>query len=804
MSDRRPTQYLIGEWLVEPDAGRITRDGATTTLRPREMDLLVYLAERPGQVVRTDDIMQDVWSGVEVTNDSLYFSVSQMRKALDGDDAGSLIETIPKRGYRLTAPVRRVESGEPTTAAVPAPETADGRDNDNSPRRGLHVGLAAAVAAVGVFWFVQGGEEPTPAREDIVAVAVPDQHSIAVLPFVDLSPEADYTYFSDGISEEILNRLTRVSGLRVAARTSSFAFKDSPEDVVEIGRSLGVANLLEGSVRKEGDRVRISVQLIDAATGFQMWSDSFDRQLTSVFEIQDEISRRIADALQITLASTSEIGGSKTDTAVSPAALDDYLMGLEGYRISSFDSLREAERRFRDALQQEPEFHAARIQLAATLLQLVNVGATSDPALIDEAESLVLAALDARPDDAHAHKAYGVVLKYQNEGEAARREFIRALELAPSDASAMVHLAQSYAKAGDVAGARRLLDRAMRIDPFSVKLLHSYSLIERQFGMVENARYALERAVAVHPENPNPWWMLGEILVSEYGELANGLNLFLQAAERDPSDYEIAAYVAAAYLTLDQLEEATVWIERAESTGPDDAVTTQAVRALYAGAAGDEEQSRAAAREGIEDRSERFFARAHLTSPMLKTFINASIGSGDGGDAADLLLSDQPQKHAMGPDRVLGEDDLEGLVTLSDLPRRWMLETAIALQADGRDDEALQLTTALQPLRIDAVDGIRDRLRSDDFLFEAEMLALEGDADGAFDRLNEAVDRRFIFQWQVFYRDNAALRNLHADPRWDDLLARIEGQIASERQLASRNVGMLAIDPPYSAEDIRR
>ena len=160
------------------------------------------------------------------------------------------------------------------------------------------------------------------------------------MPFIDLTPETDYTYFSDGITEEILNRLTRIQGLRVAARTSSFTFKDSSADVIEIGRSLGVANLLEGSVRKEGDRVRIAVQLIDATTGFQLWSDSYDRQLTSVFEIQNEISRRVADALEITLASNGV--GDRADHPASADVLDDYLLGLEALRTQTFESLARA------------------------------------------------------------------------------------------------------------------------------------------------------------------------------------------------------------------------------------------------------------------------------------------------------------------------------------------------------------------------------------------------------------------------------------------------------------------------------
>lgn len=261
------------------------------------MDLLVYLAQHQRAVVTTDDIIKDVWAGVAVTNDSLYFSMSQLRKALDDDEsAGSIIETLPKRGYRLLVPVEfpadapAEEAMTATPAPVHAAVIAEARPRGRST---LWLGLGA-IALVMILVGAINGFDDAPAQID-AATTSPAVNSIAVMPFVDLTPETDYTYFSDGITEEILNRLTRIKGLRVAARTSSFSFKHKESDIVEIGRALGVTSILEGSVRKEGDRVRISAQLIDATTGFQLWSNSYERELSSVFAIQNEISRRIID-----------------------------------------------------------------------------------------------------------------------------------------------------------------------------------------------------------------------------------------------------------------------------------------------------------------------------------------------------------------------------------------------------------------------------------------------------------------------------------------------------------------------------
>lgn len=170
------------------------------------------------------------------------------------------------------------------------------------------------------------------------------------MPLIDLSPETDYTYFSDGITDEILNRLARVQGLLVAARTSSCAFKNSEASIKEIGDALGVGTILEGSVRKDAGRVRVSVQLINTDTGFQLWSETYERELSSVFAIQNEISRHIADALELTLTGDAADTESVELLVSNPRVVDEYLMGVESLRTYSFDSIRQAIRHFENVL----------------------------------------------------------------------------------------------------------------------------------------------------------------------------------------------------------------------------------------------------------------------------------------------------------------------------------------------------------------------------------------------------------------------------------------------------------------------
>ena len=790
--------FRLADWLIQPALGRVSRAGSEASLRPREMDLLVYLSQRAGEVVRTDDIMSDVWQGVEVTNDSLYFSISQLRKALDDGSGASIIETIPKRGYRIVAGVEAIEpnetsnlSGENAISQSPTDPGSVGTIGAGQGRlHGLRVGVAAVlVAIVGVLWFGIDDQAPPPREEPVVLAPLDaEPGSIAVMPFIDLTPETDYTYFSDGITEEILNRLTRVPGLRVAARTSSFTFKDSDLGVAEIARALGVANLLEGSVRKEGERVRISVQLIDATSGFQLWSESFEHTLTSVFDVQNKISRKVAEALKVTLTSSNGEGGGKSTAVASPYVLDEYLLGLEALRVMSFGSLRSAVDHFENVLEADPSFDNARIQLAMAKIQLINTGAASDMSLIADADALVSKVLDGNPDDGDAHRVLGMVRKWQKRWPEAVAQFERALEIAPSDSESMEHLAHSFAGAGRLEDWRRMLDRAMRVDPFSVRILQSVANVNRMFGDIAAAHDTIGRAIKLRPENPNLWWVLGQIQAAEEGKLADGLESFLTSAESDPSDYEIAAYVAATYASLEMQAPAAHWLDRSDRLGPDDAFTTWALRAAFEQIDGQGDAAVDSAGSGFRDRGYRFWSHPLLTAPLLNVLVSEADGP-DGAEAvARLLLDNVPEPANLAGDSQPGELGSRSALTKDDMPRLWFIAIAAAYKRSGNLTGAQEALEVLQGVRIDDVRAVRNKLRGIDFLLEAEIRAIEGDLDGAFEMLDAALDRGYVFLWQIRYANNAAFADLRADARWTGVMERINNKIAAERQLVSDSV----------------
>jgi transcriptional activator of cad operon len=311
------TLLRIGAWCVDPTSGQISRDGESSRVEVRTMRLLLCLAERAGEVVSIEELLNRVWPEVAVSSDSVYQAVASLRRVL-GDDPKrpTYIATAPRLGYRMVAAVRPwVEE-----AGVRAEALEDGRRgaaSENSripyvPTSGMPRGRAIAwvggVAICLVIGFaflsrVHGMDVFFGRGAGIraVAAAVPaaqPQRSIAVLPFLDLTEEMTEEPFADGMTEELIDKLSKIPGLRVPGPTSSFYYKGKQVPIAEIGRTLGVAYVVDGSVRKSGARVRVAARLVRADNGYVVWSESYDRPFHDRLMVQDDIAGAVARALR--------------------------------------------------------------------------------------------------------------------------------------------------------------------------------------------------------------------------------------------------------------------------------------------------------------------------------------------------------------------------------------------------------------------------------------------------------------------------------------------------------------------------
>jgi TolB-like protein/DNA-binding winged helix-turn-helix (wHTH) protein len=285
-----PTTLLrIGEWRVNPASGEISRNGDSARVEARTMRLLLCLAEHAGEVVSVEDLLNFAWSGVIVSPDSVYQAVASLRRLL-GDDSKqpSYIATVPRLGYRMVATVSPWSEDQPREEAPP-----------NTSSRKIAVAVCVVIVIASIFI----------GRVLLVRPKVangPPQKSIAVLPFLDLTDAMSQEPFADGMTEELIDRFSKIPGLRVPGATSSFYFKGKHVPIPDIAKALGVAYVLDGSVRKSGARLRVAARLIRAANGYVVWSETYDRPLDDILMVQDDIAGEVTKALSTSIGAAPD------------------------------------------------------------------------------------------------------------------------------------------------------------------------------------------------------------------------------------------------------------------------------------------------------------------------------------------------------------------------------------------------------------------------------------------------------------------------------------------------------------------
>ena len=468
--------------------------------------------------------------------------------------------------------------------------------------------IGALVIALGYFAWDKFGTGPEAGARSAEA-------SIAVLPFVNISADPEQEYFSDGISEELLNVLAKVPGLRVAARTSSFQFKGENRDVGEIAKQLRVAHILEGSVRKSGTTLRITAQLIDAEEGFHIWSETYDRELDDIFAIQDEISAAIVEALIERLGLTAAVV-PKVQAAASTEAYEAYLLGIHEMEKRGGGPLALAAIQFEKALEIDPDYVPAMARLAITYLLLPGYDFINNPPAEMEAKALPLAerALALDPDLPEVQAAMGFYWWQGGDPLAAEPYLRRALELNPSFATVQVWLASLNGQLGRYDVQLEMLEAAVRIDPLSRLAVNNLAEAYRERKMPDKALPLVERLRSLSPLFHGA--RTADLLEDE-GRLAEAALAWLEVLAIDKNDnggrngfatlieqqfglYEEAIaygwFPISSHFALGRAEEAIALVARFEPmVAPDDAGFRAAVGSVYL-AAGD----RARARQDLE------------------------------------------------------------------------------------------------------------------------------------------------------------------------------------------------------------
>lgn len=435
---------------LDPSRGELNRGGVPIPLEPKVLDLIVWLASHPGQLVSRDDLIEHVWNGRIVSDSAISSAINAARAALgDSGKKQRLIRTIPRRGFRFEGDVAHSQA-------------------------------------------IKSGNAP-------------EKPSVAVLPFENLSGDPEQSYFSDGITDDIITELSRYDELFVVARHSSFAFRGALLSADEIARELGVQYIAEGSVRRAGDRIRVTARLIDPMGGNDLWSERYDRDIRDIFEVQDEISAVIANTLVGAITRQHHRRALlKGEDAVN--AYDHFLRAVELNYLMEPAKARAARTEAQNALESDPEFARAHALVAWThISEASNAWAEDTRKALDLAKDAALAGVAANNREPFAHAVLGWVYMWSDKAfERGLEEQRRAVETNPGNAQFRSMLAFSMTYAGQSTEALVALDEAMRLNPYYPELFHVfYGRALFNLRRYEEAIPRLERIRTSQPYHAN-------------------------------------------------------------------------------------------------------------------------------------------------------------------------------------------------------------------------------------------------------------------------------------------------------------
>jgi len=460
------SEFQIGDWLVEPALNRLRKGAERVTLEPKTMAVLVYLVSRAGEVVSAEEILTQLWPDTVVNDGSVYWYVARLRKAFgDSPKKQQTIQTVPKKGYRLVAPVKA----------------------------GLERSIDAELARV------ESRLANLPREYLSQKLGLPEQHHVAVLPFLNLGAD---DYFCDGITEELVHVLAHVRGLQVVGRSSSFAFRERQLDLRVIGRLLNVSHILEGSVRKSGSRVRVTAQLVSTRDGVHLWSDTFESKDSDLIQVQQEIALTVAEAMKVSLVSGEE-GRINARYTKDPAAWEMFLIGRQHWYTRSANRLPEAIRWYQKALDKDPTFALAHAGLAAAHSVYPWYGHLEPRKAAASAKEEADKALQLAPDLAEGHAVMGAIcFEYDFDCLAGEQHLRRSIDLKPSCAEARHWYGDllSVLSRHDDALAQAIL--TLRLEPLSVLYQLRLARILAEAGRYHEASEAFTRALEMDPLQP--------------------------------------------------------------------------------------------------------------------------------------------------------------------------------------------------------------------------------------------------------------------------------------------------------------
>jgi TolB-like protein/DNA-binding winged helix-turn-helix (wHTH) protein/Tfp pilus assembly protein PilF len=482
-----PEDIRFDGWVLRRRPLELFRGEHRVRLQNQPLRVLEELLTRPGELVTREQLVARLWPKRVVDFDSsLNAAVRRLRAAMEDEaETPKYIETVPRQGYRFIGTIGPVSSAAHTQSNSHV-ESAPPAEAPS--RRGLYLAVAAVifVALIGAALWRTWDREPASSRRA--------EKSIVVLPFADLSPERDQEYFADGLTEELLNSLAQSKDLRVIARTSAFSFKGQSVDIPTLAERLNVTHVLEGSVRKSGDRLRITAQLVDAANSLHLWSETYDRRLDDVLDVQSDIANAVAKALEVALSPRQSPGAT-----VDPHAYEQYLRANFFFQRRAPGDIDRAKEYYQQALEADPRFARAWAGLAGVFRIQTYEGALDYEQGLEQLRSAADRALALDPDLPDAHLRLSHYYYARGDHETGTKHFRRAESLSPNHPLLLGNLAGYMAEEERWDEALELQRRAVAADPLSFTSQDNLTSMLLMAGRVEEARVEAAKARELEP-----------------------------------------------------------------------------------------------------------------------------------------------------------------------------------------------------------------------------------------------------------------------------------------------------------------
>jgi TolB-like protein/DNA-binding winged helix-turn-helix (wHTH) protein len=770
-------KFRLGGWLVEPALNRISQGQKRVHLRPRVMDVLVYLAHHRGEVTSADELLEHVWAGRVVTSASIYAALNHLREAL-GDDAQQpqYIRTIPRRGYRLIADVEFATA--PQQEPLPRDlMPAAGAAAHERPRKirlwadfivpSRYRSLVLAASLIALVATVLSTHEKMGVNGTAPVLSRP---SLAVLPFVDLSEDQEGFQFSDGMHSELLTKLGRLEAIKVIARNSVLAYRGTSKDPRTIGEELDVKTIMAGEVQRSGNRLHVNIQLVDTKTNEHIWAETYDRELTAtnMFAIQSEIANEVANTLRVELSPQQQTLLADQPTT-NTAAYEAYLMGQHLMAKRTTAEVAESVRYFQEAIALDAEYALAYVGLADAYIILEWYGDQPSTNLMAKSRAAIDRALELDGELGEAYASLGsLVFADYEQSEAAYR---RSIELSPNHATAHHWYGTLLRLNGRFEEAGQQFEKARELNPLSAIINAEIGTYLEELGRFDASRKQLQKVVSIDPGFRDIYRDLAALAGTAYGRIDDSLAILQKElstpgakALEDPGSLAwLYVNVANAYMQIGGDDQASFWIATALDLVPEHVgalFARQELRLLQGG----DYQGGDYAWDALEQAR---ILEVYNVLPLLdavRLFEYHEIRNGRGANYRE----DYEQKYP-----EFRQTDTPG-VTKQNF--RAAINLALILARTGEKERSEQFLESC----LDEFENMPRLGRYGYQIADVMIYAVQGKKTEALTALRTAIDDGWRYRARYLLEFEPNLLSLHAEPAYQAMAAEVKADLADQ------------------------